>query len=712
MIDLSKEKYQEQMNELCQKNTLSAEDILKRRYTSTPITDISHKRRKFRKIIVAAAVMFVVLSVGGTTALGAMGEGPLANVMEVVINQFFRKANDTKTNELIDQGYYYEMDEQKTDGIFTATFLGVSGDKRNPMLMLKLHIEDDEITSTYDKLKVTVYPGIGKEEYETARLDVVFPDGEIEIGEHCYGYDDAEAVQDPENPKDYYITTRGCIYNGPVIVALRSVIIPSVGEIRTDIEFETVISFDKLKPTFMLYCDRNCSVQYQGYTFYLTHIDMNGYSTGISIHVDDIEGKHSNEEAARMQNVVEEMGRDLRIVADGVEYSAKDFSVFYYDRFSGPTEYAGCCWVHFDPVPYDTAEEILITYQGRVLGNIAGVSEEIDLKTDKETDANGENTASETTTDYVVLDQKIFNQGQYIISKDTVYGEDDYLFIGKGAEMVVLPGKTLSIKCPTDLYGRICAEKTDFQTQSYAISMHEWAEIEMGDIAIKCEPLDPNDRTAEIGFRTDKTFHSKGKYILESPVNAKLYITLPQNAGFEDCFILEGGGTGLEIYINGNTVPVAARDIPSRLTFGKERDLVISEDEVVDSYIQLLPNRTMTVLPNVKLTLDATFEIDGTFKFYSGNVSAVWMWLNPEATVVIDDDIVLTCRVNRNVEGVQNVREAIILNPSFSGKNVIRVGNACILDIEMPESKKFEDYFIIGDVYPDLIINVNGKQIR
>lgn len=101
---------------------------------------------------------------------------------------------DEISAQLVEQGYYYEVNKSNTDGIFQIDFKAVTGDMTNPMLVFDVYVNDAELAAEYDELKLYAYT-LGDEVY----------DNERDYYGSCEGY----GIQDEEVDNLYHVTMHG-----------------------------------------------------------------------------------------------------------------------------------------------------------------------------------------------------------------------------------------------------------------------------------------------------------------------------------------------------------------------------------------------------------------------------------------------------------------------------------------------------------------------
>ncbi len=130
------------------------------------------------------------------------GESKPTNVPEATMSpeqkelaEHLRTAHEDEISaQLVEQGYYYEVNKSNTAGIFQIDFKAVTGDMRDPMLVFDVYVNDAELAAEYDKLKLCAYT-LGDEVYDNERDYFAF----------CEGY----GIRDEEADNLYHVTLPG-----------------------------------------------------------------------------------------------------------------------------------------------------------------------------------------------------------------------------------------------------------------------------------------------------------------------------------------------------------------------------------------------------------------------------------------------------------------------------------------------------------------------
>lgn len=83
---------------------------------------------------------------------------------------------DEVSAQLVEKGYYYEVNQSNTDGIFQIDFKAVTGDMRDPMLVFDVYVNDAELAAEYEEIRLYAYI-LGEEAYAENRESYAMWDG-------------------------------------------------------------------------------------------------------------------------------------------------------------------------------------------------------------------------------------------------------------------------------------------------------------------------------------------------------------------------------------------------------------------------------------------------------------------------------------------------------------------------------------------------------
>lgn len=180
-----KQDYRRQTDMFCQARTPDAQEMLEavRQGSATIRMSASGRKRRLpiRKTLIVLAACFSLLCVSVLTA-GAAGYGPFAEL-------FRKEFQDEVTADIVEEGYWHEINQTAQDGDFQTTLVAITGDRLHPMLLLDIYVQDETIVQNNAILGVCAYT-LGPEVYEND-LD-------------HYGTCDTLAYQDENDPHLYH----------------------------------------------------------------------------------------------------------------------------------------------------------------------------------------------------------------------------------------------------------------------------------------------------------------------------------------------------------------------------------------------------------------------------------------------------------------------------------------------------------------------------
>lgn len=308
-----KNEYQKQMDAFCEKNnTISVQDILSRakNQPSTVEKVAEFKPRKSKGMVWKAAIPAVLcFLLVGTSTLAASGQ--LTNIFRSIFK-------DEKTAEIVDMGYYEEINEKLEGDLFEVQILGVSGDTENPMLVLDIYVKDTELIKNRDKIHIEAY-SLGKEQYENELVN--------------YGTWEAYGERDAEIENLYHINMRtGWLATGKEVV-FEIVQIRLGGQKVTwesfDVSLKQILQVDTTEfyPVEQVYMDLKpfaCGDR----TYELTWVLCGYYNTEVIFRNMNPE-ERTPEQALSIDPTWEEKAawnefvQDVVLIVDGAEYKAK-----------------------------------------------------------------------------------------------------------------------------------------------------------------------------------------------------------------------------------------------------------------------------------------------------------------------------------------------------------------------------------------------------
>ncbi|MBQ8314945.1 MAG: hypothetical protein IJX95_04300 [Lachnospiraceae bacterium] len=120
---------------------------------------------------------------------------PTVSPKKAELAEHLRTAHkDEVSAEIVEKGYWYEVEKTCSDGSFAFDFKAVTGDLQNPMLVIDVTVEDDALTAAYDELKLYAYT-LGERVY----------DNELDHYAACEGY----GIRDEKTENLYHVTLPG-----------------------------------------------------------------------------------------------------------------------------------------------------------------------------------------------------------------------------------------------------------------------------------------------------------------------------------------------------------------------------------------------------------------------------------------------------------------------------------------------------------------------
>lgn len=356
--------YKQQVDAFCnEKNIMTAEEMLriakertseqeehsKKETDLIDFTEQKKKRMSFGKVLSAACIIIVCSMAVATTALAATGK------LGEVLRRIFE---DETSAGLVEQGYYYEVNQSVSDEMFRVDLLAVTGDAYTPKLVFDIWVNDPNITQGNDRIFVSAYT-LGVEQYEN-ELD-------------RYGMCEGSGYRDAENPNLYHVVMDGASawisYGEPVVVSVREIRFKHIArpyvvnmEYRLEVppmDLHPVVS-DYLGGVLVSEKTDGIYLNYANYGVYYTEcifvFDYDGKS---------LEGQYATE--AGLESLLQMKWRtyadDLRLVVDGTAYEtiANEGGYVWYDK-DGTAGYKNRCYVtiHFPAIEYDTAKKICL----------------------------------------------------------------------------------------------------------------------------------------------------------------------------------------------------------------------------------------------------------------------------------------------------------------------------------------------------------------
>ncbi len=360
--------YKQQVDAFCnEKNTLTAEEMLRiakeriagqkqQQENAANVIDLTEQRKKknaFGKVLSAACIIIVCTLALATTALAATGK------LGEVLRKIFK---DETSAELVERGYYYEVNQSVTEEVFRVDLLAVTGDTQAPKLMFDVWVNDPNITRGNDRIFLSAYI-LGVEQYEN-ELDQ-------------YGMFQGSGYRDAENKSLYHVVMDGApvwiSYGEPCVVGVREIRFNHIARpYQVNIEYRFEVPSMDLYPVIddrfggMMVSSKEDGVylEHVSYGVYFTELVFSFDYDGQSSEVQDV----TDEGLQRMlQMRWRDYSDELCMVVDGVEYEAFADTVgdVWYDK-EGEAGQKNCCYVtmHFPAVDYTAAKKITLKQGG------------------------------------------------------------------------------------------------------------------------------------------------------------------------------------------------------------------------------------------------------------------------------------------------------------------------------------------------------------
>lgn len=250
--------YQNEIDLFCEKNnTDSYEAIMEKQRSYVRANDASCindegkydiRKKRFTYLHRMAAVWLLCILLGGITTLAATNYEVLKKFFQESLKDIF---HDHVSAELIEEGFLYVGDEILTKDQYAAKVVAITGDMSNPIIMMDIAIDDDDFVKDRREILVSVYPGIGVDEFENQRIESdSITTNSSNIGK--YAYNTCIGKQDKENSNIYHVRVEGSpawmCQGKPFIVSLRSIYFTnsdnSFGEKMLNLNFEITVPME------------------------------------------------------------------------------------------------------------------------------------------------------------------------------------------------------------------------------------------------------------------------------------------------------------------------------------------------------------------------------------------------------------------------------------------------------------------------------------
>ncbi len=223
------------------------------------------------------------------------------------LNEF---PTDSVTKEIIDRGYYYELDNVVEDGIFKLELVGATGDTRKPMLLLNIYVDDEKIIANNDKIQVFAYC-LGEQAYKTQLAH--------------YGQWDAYGKQSAENPHLYQVTLPSGIWlndGKPVVFDMTKIRLGSQQTAWQDyvVSLKTIVDIPYGVAFFPVYQIYNSGLEFKTdtRTYRLVWTNLGYYESTLEIHFNPEESNSSSSDSE--MRLWYDFINEFILEVNGVEY--------------------------------------------------------------------------------------------------------------------------------------------------------------------------------------------------------------------------------------------------------------------------------------------------------------------------------------------------------------------------------------------------------
>ena len=361
-----KMEYKQQVDTFCNTyNRVTAEQLLRRAAETAAVTGATReekgtfidftekkKQRATRKKVLSAACIVIICSLAvATTALAATGK----------LGDLFRKLfRDETTAKLVEKGYFHEINQTASEGIFRVDLVAVAGDVNYPKLIFDVYVEDVYLAGYNDSIRLYAYT-LGEEQYEK----------ELDAYDMAEGY----GVKDTETENLYHVSLDGAsawISHGePVVISVREIRFEHVAQpYYVNLEYRFTLPQGGLHPITQYYYD-GIRFPYEKGECYLNYVEFSVYDTGCSFMFPydgvSLEGKYTTkaELESLLQKQWDGFAKDLMLVADGEGYGiTREKKGLVYCDETGETGASGWyhAWVYFPPVDDASAKEIYLKH--------------------------------------------------------------------------------------------------------------------------------------------------------------------------------------------------------------------------------------------------------------------------------------------------------------------------------------------------------------
>lgn len=341
--------------ELCNKETVA--DTMNPSVKENKSSNI-HKFKKAKsiwKIVVPAAAVFIFSTV--TVFAATLYRNEIAQM----ISQVF---GDSTTAHMVENGYFYTINEVQSDKNCKVVLLGVSGDYSNPMIMCDVYLNSKNAALNTDELKMNVSI-LEKSEYLSNK--------------DKYGTDEVIGVKDEENPRLYHFEIRGYrthMINEKTVVfdVTNMTYFDGNGKnvsYNPNFTYEFVVPMTEMAKPISYYF-YNVTTTYKNVEFTFFYIEYGSYETEVSFHYDQTydpnSGLTENEYYNMLENIADELFGSSYMELDGVRYDYTAINDGSYDDSNIVGK-----WIIFEPMHIDEKSKAYFCVNGEKIPAIKGM---------------------------------------------------------------------------------------------------------------------------------------------------------------------------------------------------------------------------------------------------------------------------------------------------------------------------------------------------
>lgn len=264
---------------------------------------------------------------------------------------------DEIVRKIMKRGYYYELDHVAEDGIFKMELVAATGESYTPVMLLNIHVEDEELIAKYDKIEVYAYC-----------LDQSTYNNDI----RSYSQWNAYGVQDEVDPHVYHVTFPAGIFLStsiePVVFDMTKIrmVSESAGETEYDVSLKQTLNIPynvAITAFYPGYEIPNTSYKFTSdtITYDLSWIEIGYYSSSLefSYDVEESLGEAPNylNDYRQYYKFIEEVILEI----NGVEYRVDSSLSSTINKTEDKKEFY--VWAPFPGVVEDEIKSLVVKYR-------------------------------------------------------------------------------------------------------------------------------------------------------------------------------------------------------------------------------------------------------------------------------------------------------------------------------------------------------------